>query len=455
MKKLSTYLLLFSLIVFFISACGSKNDTQETAPLPPSTTGEQLRVDAGDQQVTLYWLKVAGADTYNVYYKASGIPTKTSYDQKITGLTSAPYIATGLTNGTIYYFAFTAVSTDGESDLSEVLPAIPQGAPDDPVPPEFPKNVRANAGNTTVTVTWSPVDDAEVYNLYQYSNLNDLNLVAEIKSTDVNCTDSQCSFTSTGLTNGTIYFFYLTAENNTSGKSDEVWVTPSASSPASGIQSTSLDPSSPQNVIVAPGDAMLILGWGAPSDGSFTSNSKYNVYYGLTPDFTPTANEKFPERTSPWDFSGLTNETTYYLYVTAVITSGPSFGVSATPTATPPPLAPIITNVEAGDGYVNLYWDPPATHTGSVTYNVYYATTMGLTKSTGTSPSSARGITDTAGQMASLTNEVKYYFVITAVDDNGESTESNEVWAIPSATSPSSGLEGTNLRNGSVVIYNL
>lgn len=448
MKKLSAYLLSLSLIIIFISACSSGSDTPPVTPSPPSILGAQLRAEAGDQQVTLSWPMVVGADTYNVYYKASGIPTKTSYDQKFTGLTSAPYIVTSLTNETTYYFAFTAVNTStGESALSEIIPATPQGTP---IPPAFPKNVRANAGNTTITVTWTTVTDAEVYNLYQYSNLNDLILAAEIKSTDSNCSTSQCSFTATGLENGTTYFFYLTAENNTSVKSNVVEAIPSGSVNNNFVASEG--PTAPQNVIATAGDAMLTLTWDPPSGGA-TPNTFYNVYYDTHYPITPTADNKVPQRTSPWPFNGLTNGDTYYLYVTAVLASGPSFAAYATPSATPPPFAPVITSVVAGDGYVDLYWNAPVTSTGSVTYNIYYGTTMGITKENGVSPSSARGVTGNSGRMASLTNDVKYYFVITAVDDNGEGAESNEVWAIPSASSPSSGIEGTNLKNGSVVIY--
>lgn len=451
MKKLSAYLLLLSLVVILISACGSKNDTTETAPIPPSVIGIQLRVDAGNQQVTLYWPRVAGADTYNVYYSANSEPTKTSYDQKITGLTNTTHIATSLTNDTLYYFAITAVSTaNGESALSEVRDAIPQGAPD-PVPPEFPKNVRANAGNTTVTVTWTPVTGAEVYNLYQYSNFNNVTL-NEIKSTD--CTSSQCSFTATGLTNGTEYFFFLTAENNTSGKSNVVQA-PVPSGPVENTFAPSEGLSAPQNAMAAAGDNQLILGWSPPAVGSFTSNSRYNVYRDTVYPLTPTTYKKFHQLTSPWTFNGLTNGTTYYLYVTAVLASGPSFGVSAIPTANPPPMAPFIITVTPGDGKVDLVWNEVD---GATSYNVYSSNVMGLSKEVYSGKASGTGNAFTA---TDLTNDTKYYFVVTAVNAaNSESAESYEVWAIPSASSPSSGLSGVSYMaglkgqvTGSITIY--
>ncbi|KQC06134.1 MAG: hypothetical protein APR62_01450 [Smithella sp. SDB] len=431
MKKISAYLLLLSLIIIFISACGSKTDTPTVEPSPPSTVGAQLRADAGDQQVTLYWPMVAGADTYNVYYNAGDYPTKTSYDGKITGLPSAPYTATSLTNGITYFFAFTAVSTsDGESNLSEIIPATPQGDPD-PMPPEFPKNVRANAGNGEVTVTWTPVDDAEIYNVYQYSNFDDLTLAAEIKSTDGNCTGSQCSFTSPGLTNGTIYFFYLTAENNTSVKSNVVEAIPPSSVDNNYVASEGF--SAPQNVSATVGDTELTLTWDPPSDDSETPNTVYNVYYDTNYPMTITADKKFPERTSPWNFSGLTNGQNYYLYVTAVLASGPSFGVYATPSTSPPPLAPVIdtTSITVDDGTVYFDWNDVA---GATSYNVYSSNVMGLSKEVYSSKATATGSPLPSEFTAiDLTNDKKYFFVVTAVNANGESAESNEVSATPVA----------------------
>ncbi len=418
MKKISAYLLLLSLIIIFISACGSSNDTPTVEPSPPSMVGAQLRADAKDGQVTLYWPMVAGADTYNVYYSASATFTKSTGILFATGLPSAPCTVTSLNNGTTYYFAFTAVSTaEGESDLSEIIPATPQ---DTPVPPEFPKNVRANAGNGQVTVTWTPVAGAEVYNVYQYSNFNDLTLAAEIKSTG--CTDSLCSFTATGLTNGTTYFFYLTAENNTSDKSNVVKATPPNFVDNNFVVSEG--PSAPQNVSATAKDKMLTLTWTAPSGA--TPNTFYNVYYNETEyPFTPTADNKFPERTSPWDFSGLTNGTTYYLYLTAVLASGPSFGAYATPTATPPPMAPVLEPPTLVGSTVTLTWNevtaiPAVTH-----YYVYVGIAQGVSKETGDA-SLVSDLTPPLTTSATLPTGT-YYIVVTAVNDYGESAESNEV----------------------------
>jgi fibronectin type 3 domain-containing protein len=332
MKKLSAYLLLLSLIVILISACGSGSDTPAAAPSPPSTVGAQLRADAGDQQVTLYWPMVATADTYNVYYKAGSDPTKTIYDQKITGLKSAPY-NTGqiLTNGTTYYFAFTAVSTaEGESDLSNIVPSIPSAPP----PPAAPKNVRANAGDADVIVTWDSVSEATSYNLYYQkfsSDINDWSIPAKI--TGVN---SQFSAASN-----------ITIENSTSGKTViySFWVT------------------------------------------------------AINDKGTPDTSDD--------------------------LESSESFAVYAYPRSTPPPMAPVLEPPELVGSTVKLTWNA-VTATPAVThYYVYVGMAQGVTKDTG-APSEVSVLTDPMTTDATLPTGT-YYIVVTAVNANGESTESNEV----------------------------
>jgi len=81
---------------------------------------------AGDEQVTVSWDAVAGATSYNIYWKTSSPVTQLN-GTKITGVTS-PYIHTGLTNGVPIYYVVTAVGTGGESADSSEVNATPTGA---------------------------------------------------------------------------------------------------------------------------------------------------------------------------------------------------------------------------------------------------------------------------------------------------------------------------------------
>ena len=69
------------------------------------------------------------------------------------------------------------------------------------------------------------------------------------------------------------------------------------------------------------------------------------------------------------------------------------------------------------------------TFTGATSYNIYWSTTSGVTKTTGTRIS---GINSTSYTHTGLTNSTTYYYVVTAQTDAGESIESTEISALTS-----------------------
>ncbi|CAK0740964.1 hypothetical protein CCP3SC5AM1_1040001 [Gammaproteobacteria bacterium] len=108
--------------------------------------------------------------------------------------------------------------------------------------------------------------------------------------------------------------------------------------------------------------------------------------------------------------------------------------VNATPVA--PPAAPVMTSAVAGNGQVTLKWSSAARATS---YNVYRGTTAG-----GESTTAAKvGITGTSVVITGLTNGVKYFFKMKAINAGGSSALSNEVNATPVATGGTGGTGAT------------
>ncbi len=89
--------------------------------------------------------------------------------------------------------------------------------------PLVPQNISATAGDSQVTIRWESVSEAVIYNIY----MNTATGVSKINFKEKNKTASTF-FTWTELTNGTKYFFVVTAENSfsESSESDEVDATP-------------------------------------------------------------------------------------------------------------------------------------------------------------------------------------------------------------------------------------
>jgi hypothetical protein len=93
------------------------------APPPAAPTG--LSATPGNGQVSLSWNSVAGASAYTIYHVVNGVAAQEGTS------TSATFVDGGLTNGQVYTFAVTAVSSSGVSGLSGQVTAVPRG----PAPP--------------------------------------------------------------------------------------------------------------------------------------------------------------------------------------------------------------------------------------------------------------------------------------------------------------------------------
>lgn len=88
--------------------------TTPTPTAPAAPTG--VTATGGTNQMTVSWSAVSGATSYNIYYSTTtGVTTATG--TKIANATS-PYVQTGLTAGTTYYYIVTAVNSTGESTAS-------------------------------------------------------------------------------------------------------------------------------------------------------------------------------------------------------------------------------------------------------------------------------------------------------------------------------------------------
>lgn len=98
-------------------------------------------------------------------------------------------------------------------------------------------------------------------------------------------------------------------------------------------------------------------------------------------------------------------------------------GTTANTSATAP-SAPANVAAIPGDSIATVSWDAVS---GASSYNIYYAASPGVTKSTGTKIENATS----PNQITALTNATPYYFVVTTVNSSGESSESTEVSATP------------------------
>lgn len=96
---------------------------QKTAMLRPPFAPTGVTAIADIEQATISWNAVQGATAYHIYWATTPAVTKTG-GIKIACVAS-PYIHTGLTRGTTYYYIVTAEDSSGESAPSAEVSATP------------------------------------------------------------------------------------------------------------------------------------------------------------------------------------------------------------------------------------------------------------------------------------------------------------------------------------------
>jgi hypothetical protein len=127
-RKGITSVIAMAAIACMMFSCGDGgNPVAPVKPAAPVLAG----VTVGNASATVTWNAVSGAASYNLYYAIGATVDKTG--TKVTGVTS-PKTVTGLTNGSQYAFAVSAVNAGGESDISNVMVQTPLVPPDSAVP---------------------------------------------------------------------------------------------------------------------------------------------------------------------------------------------------------------------------------------------------------------------------------------------------------------------------------
>lgn len=357
-----------------------------------------LSATSGDTKVTVTWAAVTGTNSYKVYWgTSSNLTTATAAgSQAVTGTFGT---VTGLNDGTTYSFLVTAVGGGGESPASTVISATPQ------VPiAGAPTGLTATPGNAQVSLSWTAVTGAQSYNVYRSTTSGTKGTV--LNSLAVTATN----YTDTTVTNGTVYYYEVTAVNagGESGVSNQVSAIPQVPPPAT-----------PINVTATSGTGQITLSW-ATSAGA----SGYNIYYSQSPGVTLTNGTKIANVSSPFVHTSLPAGATYYYVVTAVNAGGES-SASAQVSGTTTPATPTGVTATAGYNQITVSW--PAV-TGASSYNIYWSTTSGVT----TSGTKISGVTSPY-TVTSLSSSTTYFYVVTAVSAGGESGVSNQVSATPSA----------------------
>ena len=305
----------------------------------PTATGE----------LTVTWDPVPGAEGYHIYRftRVDGEPQMIRLNE--SGILGTSFTDTGLSVGSSRAYYVTAFAGDDESAFSDpsqtvIVKSIP----------EKPVNVAAYASSTkAVTVTWEPGDnDSAYYKVWRYTSGTARTCVCEY-TTDT-------SYTMTGLSAGTAYYYCVTAYTADGAHESAVSATASATAeiiplPPTGVQAETT------------GGGEMTLAWDAVNGAQ-----RYYVLYKTSNDADFTETGPYPVNTAV--LNGLTPGVRYYFRVIAETTTAQGVVSQSTPTLFNevceyyPPKPERVAAVADGTGRITVSWaaDPKA-----AVYRVY------------------------------------------------------------------------------------
>ncbi len=158
-----------------------------------------LAAAADDSQITLTWDLMNGTSKYNVYRSTKdgdGV-----HGTQIANV-SSPYVDSGLTNGTTYFYVVTLVRPDG----TETGPSLQAAATPQVNAAGAPTALAAAPGESKVKLTWQALPGAATYDLQRSWTVGGVAQRSVVTGVNSGYVDQD-------VTNGTTYYYVVTAVN--------------------------------------------------------------------------------------------------------------------------------------------------------------------------------------------------------------------------------------------------
>ena len=299
----------------------------------------------------------------------------------------------GLSSNTRYYFKISAINSIGEGEQSFTISQA-----------TLPSNVGtviAIKGNALVDLSWNSVSGNGTISGYLVErSIDTISWITDISSS------INTFYSSSGLTNGILYYYRVSAINTT-GKGV-------SSTSVSAIPSTT--PSVPNTLIVSSvALTSMNLSWNAPaSNGS--SITYYNIYRSTDSSIFMLYSSS---NTTSTAITNLSVNTQYYFKVSAINANGESFQSDSITETTLNIVPNIPTNLMSSnitESSLTLSWTAPASNEGTpiIYYNIYKSIDNNIFIIDSSSNTTLKAITG-------LSRFTTYYFKVSAINSQGES----------------------------------
>ena len=264
-------------------------DATPQIPLPARPTG--FSATAGNAAATLSWNTVAGATSYTIYRDngRGGALVALSITPLLAATT---YTDSGLANGRTYRYQVAAVNAAGTGARSAIDSATSRASMSGPT------GLSTTATRDgTVAISWTAVAGANTYNLYRATTPGGLASASAI-------TVPSAPYTDRSLTQGLTYYYQVAA------------VAGGTVGDRSTVDSVTLPPAQPMELMATAGDRQITLSWTAVAHAD-----AYHLYRATSRGSLASASAITVPSASYTD-RGRTNNTAHYYQVAAINTGG-------------------------------------------------------------------------------------------------------------------------------------
>ena len=400
--------------------------------IPPSAP-LNLTATTGDGTVSLVWnASSKGSNELNGYV----IMRSTGGEFEYIKTSFNPFYGdVDVTTGNVYSYYVYAIDTDGLTSSASNTVSIQVYKK-----PDAPQNVTATAGDTQIILSWEEVLPASsAIDSYKIYRTTIPEYYYQIENYEYLGSTTLTSYTDSGLTNDTKYYYYIKVSD----------VAGYLSVPSQIVSATPflIKPGEPKNLTATAKDKWVRLSWDAPDTGTYPV-SGYNIYRSTDAEYgNDWTKYELIDFTTPtiYDDYSVTNNATYYYLVLTIDTNGNSMCVSQPVTATPELILPgVVKNliVQPKNDWVKLTWEKAEDGTYEISaYNILRSTdavNYTLVASVTTNADIVYKYND-----FEPVNGSGYYYRIETKDANNNTVCTNAVYVVPAG----------GLENSSYPIY--
>jgi len=412
----TTYYYRVSALNAFGASPPSNVDSALATDVPAQTTNFTATAQAGNE-IDLAWTAPSNGGSAITGYHIERSLDNTNWSDLVadTGNQLIAYTDINLTTNQTYYYRVSAINLVGTGSSSIV---------DSDLAGDVPNQITvitatAQAGSEIVVAWTAPTDNAYAITVYTIERSTDnTNWITD-------GTSATASFTSQSLTNGTTYYYKVTATNALGNSLVSATVNDKAGdspSQVTGFTGAALD------------DTRIKLDWTTPADNSY-SLSGYKIEQSLDNTNWSTIVANTNSSAVTYTVTGLTTVTDYYYRVSAINALGE--GATATVVSVTTMGVPDAITTLAGTAAVNsintqrsditLTWTAPTANGTPITaYNVQVSID-------GTTWLNLPNVTTTSTIHSNTINDTDFSYRVYSINAIGTSLVSNTgvVWSLP------------------------